>query len=69
LKEAVKFNLRYSPNTLWEKLKKNHENPQLEQPVPKSKFGSRFSQIDTGFVTNQQQILSLSLIILSIDAT
>ena len=43
LKEAVKFNLRYSPTTLWEKLKKNHENPQLEQPVSKSKFGSRFS--------------------------
>ena len=41
--EAVKFNLRHSTTTLWKKLKKNHGNPQLEQPVPKSKFGSRFS--------------------------
>ena len=31
LKEVVKFNLRYSPATLWEKLKKNHSynNPSL----------------------------------------
>jgi len=44
MKEVVKFNLRYSPTTVWEKLKKNHENPQNKTSLsPSLEVGSHKS--------------------------